>query len=70
MMNEAEIRERIEQHRSNLAGWREPDGYLVPTEPDADERARVRDRLQAAIRELERVLAAGAANVRVPYARG
>lgn len=47
------IEERLKQHRDNLAGWQEPDGYLLPTEPDAEERWRVRDRLMTAIKVLE-----------------
>jgi hypothetical protein len=45
------IQEREQQHRANLNGWREPDGYLVPTEPDPDERREIRALLGAAIIE-------------------
>lgn len=38
-------RERIAQHNDNLRGWREPHGFLIPTEPDEDER-------RATVREL------------------
>lgn len=47
---------RLKQHRENLALWKEPDGLLVPTEPDPDERQCVRDRLKVAIHELATVL--------------
>lgn len=47
------INERIGWHRDNLAGWKEPDGYLVPTEPDLDERRRVRAHLMVAVEVLE-----------------
>jgi len=53
---ERDIREKIAHLRSDLDGWREPDGYLVPTEPDADERALVRARLTGAIFGLEYAL--------------
>jgi hypothetical protein len=56
MMTEAMVRELRDQHRDNLKGWREPDGWLLPTEPDLDERQRVRARLRAAIETLDRVL--------------
>lgn len=51
----AQVKERRKQHADNLAGWREPDGYLVPTEPDPEERLIVRRQLQAAIHELDHV---------------
>lgn len=44
-----------QQHESALVGWDERDGYLKPTEPDPDERDRVRDRLDVAIKTLEKV---------------
>lgn len=50
------LRERLAHLRDNLAGWRESDGHLVPTEPDPEERALVRARLQGAIAELEHLL--------------
>lgn len=50
------VRERLKQHRENLADWKEPDGLLVPTEPDPDERRLVRERLKAAIFELATLL--------------
>ncbi len=64
MKTEAEIREQLRHHRENLDGWREPNpndrfdrgGYLLPTEPDIDERHAVRQRLNAAIRTPEWVL--------------
>ena len=46
---------RIEQHRGNLAGWQEPAGFLVPTEPDPKERAAIRERLMVASEELGRL---------------
>lgn len=45
----AVINERLGWHRDNLAGWREGTGYLCPTEPDLDERRRVRAHLGVAI---------------------
>jgi hypothetical protein len=42
--------------RASLRMWKEPDGFLVPTEPDPDERERVRARLSVAIEVLGRVL--------------
>lgn len=56
MMSEAAARALREQHRQNLEGWREPDGHLLPTEPDPDERERTRERLRVAISTLNRVL--------------
>jgi hypothetical protein len=49
-------RARLAQHRRNLAGWEEPGGHLVPTEPDPGERVCIRNNLRAAIQELETVL--------------
>lgn len=40
-----------------LVMWHEPDGQLVPTEPDPTERDRCRLNLRVAIEVLERVLA-------------
>lgn len=47
------INERLGWHRDNLEGWKEPDGYLIPTEPDLDERRRVRAHLMVAVEVLE-----------------
>ena len=47
------IQERLAQHRDNLPMWQEPTGYLLPTEPDPEERERVRRELKACIFELE-----------------
>lgn len=41
---------------ASLAMWREPDGFLCPTEPEPEERARIRERLTTAIDVLNRVL--------------
>jgi hypothetical protein len=49
------VKERIQQHEDNLVGWREPDGFLLPTEPDPEERDRVRLQLKDAIHELQLV---------------
>lgn len=49
-----DIRERIQQHRDNLALWES--GYLAPTEPDEEERTAVMRELRAAIAELSWVL--------------
>ena len=44
------------QHEDSLTGWCEnPTGYLVPTEPDANERELVRERLKAAITTIEQI---------------
>lgn len=66
----ASLEARKRQHAENLEGWREgvrgqsaavswisPAGYLVPTEPDPEERERVRRELRAAIATLDQVLA-------------
>lgn len=52
----AAAHERLAQHRQNLEGWKEPDGAFVPTEPDLEERERVRVELRATIHELETIL--------------
>lgn len=44
-----EIKERLSWHARDLENWREPDGLLIPTEPDPDERARIRGELQVAV---------------------
>ncbi len=49
------IDERIKQHTDNLLGWCEPDGFLLPTEPDPAERECVRRELRAALFELNRI---------------
>lgn len=56
MKHETIIREQLNHHRASLDGWHEPDGLLVPTEPDPEERRLVRERLKAAIYTLEWVL--------------
>lgn len=48
------IKRRIAQHEENLAGWADG-GILVPTEPDAEERDRIRSELAVAIGELRRL---------------
>jgi len=50
------VRERIAQHNDNLEGWIEPDGYLVPTEPDAECRRETRAELRSARYELVQLL--------------
>lgn len=50
------IQERLKQHADNLAMWQEPDGFLIPTEPDPEEREMVRQRLNAAIFEINKIL--------------
>ena len=56
MQSEQDIRAKIAQHEENLALWREPNGFLIPTEPDPDARDRVRAELRAAILTLRWVL--------------
>lgn len=41
----------------SLSEWQEPDGLLVPTEPDPAERAKCRNNLSVAIDVISRVLA-------------
>jgi len=50
-----DARERIAQHNENLSGWLEG-GWLVPTEPDPEERAKTVAALFAARDELVRLL--------------
>jgi len=50
------LRERRDYHRHNLNGWSEPDGLLIPTEPDPDERLKIRALLAGAIVEIGRIL--------------
>ena len=40
----------------NLCDWQEPEGLLLPTEPDPKERERCRNNLTVAIEVLSRVL--------------
>jgi len=49
------VRDRINQHRVNLASWMEEGGCLIYTEPDQDERECVRRELKAALRELDQL---------------
>jgi hypothetical protein len=56
MMTEAQVRELRQGLADNLSGWTEPDGRLVPTEPDPDLRDQVRGRLRAAIYTCDRIL--------------
>jgi hypothetical protein len=55
-MSEAEIVDLRRQLHGNLEGWAEPDGIMVPTEPDPAERRKTRLQLKAAIYTLSRVL--------------
>jgi len=41
----------------NLRDWQEPDGLLLPTEPDPAEREKCRNNLSVAIDVISRVLA-------------
>jgi hypothetical protein len=52
MVIRRQIDERIKQHEEDLAGWSESSGYLISTEPDPEERERVRRELKACIAEL------------------
>jgi hypothetical protein len=47
---------RIRQHEDNLRGWSEDGGFLLPTEPDPEERECVRRGLRAAVFELNELL--------------
>jgi hypothetical protein len=59
MMDANTARAWMDDLRLSRAMWQEPDGFLVVTEPDADERARVRERLTIAIDVLGRALSYG-----------
>ena len=48
------VMERLAQHTDNLRLWES--GYLDPTEPDQVERAAVKERLRAAIYELNLIV--------------
>lgn len=56
MMTEREVRERLGYHEENLLGWSEPGGFLLPTEPDPEQRAVARAELRGAIYALKIVL--------------
>jgi len=56
MKTEQDIRDLLAQHRESLAGWTAPHGPLIPTEPDPEERSRVRAELRVAIYTLQWVL--------------
>jgi hypothetical protein len=47
------IADRIAQNADNMVGWREPDGHLLPTEPDPEERKAIRIQLMAATQVLK-----------------
>ena len=51
------IEARLKQHADNLRMWQEPDGFLLPTEPDPEERERTRRELRAAMFELKNMRA-------------
>ena len=57
MLSEAQIIAWRDDLTSSLEMWREPDGILLPTEPDPKERAECRQNLRVAIEILTRVLA-------------
>lgn len=50
------IEELRAQTIADLGGWREPNGYLVPTDPEPDDRALTRIRLRSFIAALDQVL--------------
>ena len=56
MMTEQEIIDLRRQYHASLEGWAEPDGFLIPSEPDPAERRKIRVQLKAAIYTLSRVL--------------
>jgi len=56
MLSEIMVREYLRDAEMNLLGWHEGGGWLTPTEPDPEERAAVRARLEGAIFAYRRVL--------------
>jgi len=55
-MTEAEVRELRRHTHCTLEGWSEPDGIMLPVEPDPEERAAIRRDLKVALQVLTRVL--------------
>ena len=53
---EQQCRERIAQHNDNIVGWTEPEGFLIPTEPDELERVKTLGELIGARNELVKLL--------------
>lgn len=51
MRSEQELRERLESHKEDLEQW--DSGFLSPTEPDSDEREKIKRELKAVIYILE-----------------
>lgn len=49
------VQRRVRQHKDNLEMWKEPDGFLLPSEPDPEIRRRIRYDLNVAIEELTRL---------------
>lgn len=56
MMSEAQVRELRRDMHTALEGWSEPDGIMIPTEPDPEDREMIRRDLKVALRVLTRVL--------------
>lgn len=56
MMTEDQIRELRRHMHCSLEGWAEPDGIMIPTEPDPEDRELIRRDLKVALRVLTRVL--------------
>jgi len=56
MMSEIEVIAWRDDLAQSLFDWREPDGVLLPTEPNPEEREACRGRLKVAIEVLGRVL--------------
>lgn len=59
-MAEEEIRQWRADMIASLAMWRDPDGFLLPTETEPEERERIRERLATGIEVLNRVLGGAA----------
>lgn len=55
MLTEAQVIELRRHMHCPLEGWAEPDGIMVPTEPDPGERTLIRRDLKVALRVLTRV---------------